>query len=157
RSRVKFRGRYPMRGRRRRLELAHGCRAGKCDLAVSSHGHRRSGRPWAQVRSRILSICARPDQARQHRRDGIGYGRHDLVDDRNAVHDGRLAMKGPNRRAGFTLLEVLLALGIATLLLAGLYVSMDVQIRLTDAGRVKVSDSVLARSLLQKIADDISV
>jgi prepilin-type N-terminal cleavage/methylation domain-containing protein len=59
-------------------------------------------------------------------------------------------------RPGYTLLEVLLALGIATLLLAGLYVSMDVQLSLADAGRERVDESSLARALLTRIAADVA-
>jgi hypothetical protein len=51
---------------------------------------------------------------------------------------------------------VLLALGIATLLLAGLYVSMDVQLSLADAGRERVDEASLARALLTRIAADVS-
>ena len=49
-------------------------------------------------------------------------------------------------RTGYTLLEVLLSLGIATLLLAGLYVSMDIQLRLAQAGRDKIDDAAVARA-----------
>ncbi len=59
-------------------------------------------------------------------------------------------------RPAYTLLEVLLALGIATLLLAGLYVSMDVQLSLAEAGRERVDESSLARALLNRIAGDIA-
>lgn len=59
-------------------------------------------------------------------------------------------------RSAYTLLEVLLALGIATLLLAGLYVSMEVQLGLADAGRNRVDEAALARSLLNRIAADVA-
>lgn len=58
-------------------------------------------------------------------------------------------------RPGYTLLEVLLALGIATLVLAGLYVSMEVQLNLAQAGRERVAESALARALFSRIAADI--
>lgn len=58
-------------------------------------------------------------------------------------------------RRGHTLLEVLLAMSIAALLMGGLYVSMDVQIRLAEAGRERVEESALARALLTKIANDV--
>ncbi len=60
------------------------------------------------------------------------------------------------RRSGFTLLEVLLALGISVLLMGALYVSMDVQLNYAQAGRERVDDAVLARALLQKIRADVS-
>lgn len=59
-------------------------------------------------------------------------------------------------RNGYTLLEVLLALSIALLLLGGLYVSMDVQIRLAQAGRERIEESALARAILTKIGADVS-
>lgn len=59
-------------------------------------------------------------------------------------------------RPGYTLLEVILALGIATLLLAGLYVSMDVQLNLAQAGRERVDEAALARALLGRIAADVA-
>ncbi|MBX7102479.1 MAG: prepilin-type N-terminal cleavage/methylation domain-containing protein [Gemmataceae bacterium] len=59
-------------------------------------------------------------------------------------------------RPGYTLLEVLLALGIATLLLAGLYVSMDVQLRLAQAGRDKIDDAAVARALINRITQDVA-
>jgi prepilin-type N-terminal cleavage/methylation domain-containing protein len=62
----------------------------------------------------------------------------------------------PTLRSGYTLLEVLLALGIALVLLGGLYVSMDVQIRLAQAGRERIEESSLARALLAKIGKDVS-
>ncbi len=65
-------------------------------------------------------------------------------------------MKRQSLRSAYTLLEVLLALGIATLLLAGLYVSMDVQLSLAEAGRERVDESSLARALLNRIAGDIA-
>lgn len=60
------------------------------------------------------------------------------------------------QRPAYTLLEVLLALSIAMLLLGGLYVSMDVQIRLAQAGRDRIEESALARAILTKIAADVS-
>lgn len=65
-------------------------------------------------------------------------------------------MNSNSHRTGYTLLEVLLALGIALLLLGGLYVSMDVQIRLAQAGRERIEESSLARALLAKIGKDVS-
>ena len=59
-------------------------------------------------------------------------------------------------RPAFTLLEVIIALAIATLLLAGLYVTMDVQLGLAEAGRERVDESSLARALLNRIAADVA-
>jgi len=62
----------------------------------------------------------------------------------------------PSQRSAFTLLEVLLALGIGLLLLAGLYVALDLQFHLTNTGRDVVQQSTLARSLLARIDNDIT-
>lgn len=61
-----------------------------------------------------------------------------------------------NRRSGFTLLELLLASGIAMLLMAGLYVAMDVNLNYAAAGREVVDESQLARSLMNRIASDVA-
>lgn len=60
------------------------------------------------------------------------------------------------RRAAFTLLEVLLAAAIGVLLLAALYVAVDLQFRHTQAGRDVVQQSTLARGLLSRIAADLT-
>jgi prepilin-type N-terminal cleavage/methylation domain-containing protein len=64
-------------------------------------------------------------------------------------------MRAPRRRTGFTLLEMLLASGIAVLLMAALYVAMDVQVRFAQTGREAVEQSALARALFARIAADI--
>jgi hypothetical protein len=53
------------------------------------------------------------------------------------------------------LLEVLLAAAIGVLLMAALYVAMDVQLRHAQAGRDLVEQSLLVRALLARIANDI--
>lgn len=60
------------------------------------------------------------------------------------------------RRSGYTLLEILLALSIAVLLLAALYVSVDMQLRLAQAGRNRVEESTLTRSIFARMDDDAS-
>jgi prepilin-type N-terminal cleavage/methylation domain-containing protein len=60
------------------------------------------------------------------------------------------------RRNGFTLLEVLLAMGVSLLLMGALYVAVDVQIRSAQVGRERVDDAVLARSILQRIRADLA-
>src|SRR5262245_58809117 len=60
----------------------------------------------------------------------------------------------PARRA-FTLLEVVLALSVAVLLLAGLYVAMNVQIQHSRSGRERVEQSAHARAVLNRIAAEI--
>jgi prepilin-type N-terminal cleavage/methylation domain-containing protein len=59
-------------------------------------------------------------------------------------------------RSGFTLLEVLLASAISLLLLSALYVAMDIQLKLAQAGREAVDQATLVRSLLKRISYDLS-
>jgi prepilin-type N-terminal cleavage/methylation domain-containing protein len=63
---------------------------------------------------------------------------------------------GPSARRGFTLLEVLLAMAIGLLLLAALYVAIDLQLKFAETGRDVVQQSVLARSLLARIHNDVA-
>jgi prepilin-type N-terminal cleavage/methylation domain-containing protein len=60
------------------------------------------------------------------------------------------------KRAGFTLLELLLATAIGALLMAGLYVAMDIQLRHAQAGRELIEQTTLVRALLNRITADIS-
>jgi prepilin-type N-terminal cleavage/methylation domain-containing protein len=60
------------------------------------------------------------------------------------------------RRAGYTLLEVLLALALSSLLLAGLYYAIKTHISLADAGREAVSNSTLTRAVFFRLANDVS-
>lgn len=59
------------------------------------------------------------------------------------------------RRAGYTLLEILLAVGIGLLLVAALYVALDVQMRYMQAGRQIVAEAQLARGVLNRIGTDL--
>jgi len=63
-------------------------------------------------------------------------------------------MKHPGRR-GFTLLEVMLALGLTSLILVALGMAIDFHLRVLDAGRAHVEEAQLARVLLRRIADDL--
>ena len=58
-------------------------------------------------------------------------------------------------RPGYTLLEVLLAAGIAALLMAALYVGMDVQLRYAQEGREAVDNATLSRAILARITADL--
>jgi prepilin-type N-terminal cleavage/methylation domain-containing protein len=60
------------------------------------------------------------------------------------------------RRRAFTLLEVLLAAAIGVLLLAALYVAVDIQFRQTQTGRDIVEQGTLARGLINRIVADIA-
>jgi prepilin-type N-terminal cleavage/methylation domain-containing protein len=60
------------------------------------------------------------------------------------------------RREGFTLLEVLLASVIAVLLLAALYVALDVTVGQTDASREAVASNNLSRAVINRMSTDLS-
>jgi prepilin-type N-terminal cleavage/methylation domain-containing protein len=66
------------------------------------------------------------------------------------------SLRAAANRAGFTLLEVLLASAIAALLMAALYVSMEVQLKHADAGREAVNESTVARNLIARIEADLA-
>lgn len=60
-----------------------------------------------------------------------------------------------SRRRGFTLLEVMLALGLTSLILVALGMTIDFHLRVLDAGRMHIEEAQLARVLLRRIADDL--
>jgi prepilin-type N-terminal cleavage/methylation domain-containing protein len=59
-------------------------------------------------------------------------------------------------RPAFTLLEVLLASAIAVMLLGALYISFDLTLRQTDAGREAVAQGDLSRALVNRMAIDFA-
>jgi len=59
-------------------------------------------------------------------------------------------------RGGFTLLEVLLASAIAVLLMAGLYVAMEVQLRQAQEARAVVDEATVVRSVVNRISSDLA-
>jgi prepilin-type N-terminal cleavage/methylation domain-containing protein len=61
------------------------------------------------------------------------------------------------RRSAFTLLEVLLASAIGLMLLGGLYVTMDYQLRHAEAGREVVESTSVARALLDRMGNDVAL
>jgi hypothetical protein len=58
-------------------------------------------------------------------------------------------------RTAFTLLEVLLAAAIGVLLMAGLYTALNLALSHAQAGRDKVEQSTIARSLFRRINSDV--
>lgn len=58
-------------------------------------------------------------------------------------------------RSGYTLLEVMLAIAIGLLLVAALYIALDVQFRYMQSGRNAVVEAQVARGLLTRMADDV--
>ena len=59
-------------------------------------------------------------------------------------------------RAGFTLLEVLVAGAIAVILMAALYVALDFQLRSAADGREAVDQATLVRSIINRITNDLT-
>jgi hypothetical protein len=60
------------------------------------------------------------------------------------------------RRGGFTLLEVLLASSLAIILMAALYVALDVQLRLAADGRDAIDQATLTRAIVQRFENDLA-
>jgi prepilin-type N-terminal cleavage/methylation domain-containing protein len=58
-------------------------------------------------------------------------------------------------RAGYTLLEVILALSIGLLLVAALYIALDIQFRHMESGRNAVGEGQLARGVFGRMAADV--
>lgn len=65
-------------------------------------------------------------------------------------------MRLRHHRPAYTLLEVLLATAIGALLLVALYSALNITMRNAQAGRDKVEQSTLARSLLLRLANDVA-
>ena len=61
-----------------------------------------------------------------------------------------------NVRGGFTLLELLIAMALTLTLMTILYTAMDLHYRFSTMGQIEVERSQIARSLLQRMAADIS-
>jgi prepilin-type N-terminal cleavage/methylation domain-containing protein len=62
----------------------------------------------------------------------------------------------PTARKAFTLLEMMLAAAVAVMLLAALYVAMDLQLRHAEAARDVVVETALVRTLFNRITADIT-
>jgi prepilin-type N-terminal cleavage/methylation domain-containing protein len=60
-----------------------------------------------------------------------------------------------NRRSGFTLLEMLLALAIGVLLMTGLYFALNIQMMATQSGRLQVDQAGVASGVLDVFEADI--
>jgi prepilin-type N-terminal cleavage/methylation domain-containing protein len=75
---------------------------------------------------------------------------------RIAAKESHLPRQGRTVRKAFTLLEVLLAAAIGALLMAALYVAMQVQLDHAQAGRDAVEQSLLVRALLRRMSNDIA-
>ncbi len=60
------------------------------------------------------------------------------------------------RRGGFTLLEVLLASALAVILMAALYVALEVQLQLANAGRESIEQATVTRALVLRFENDLA-
>lgn len=61
----------------------------------------------------------------------------------------------PLKPAGFTLLEVILAVGLTSLLLAAIYSALDLYWKYTTIGQQQVQRAQIARAVFQKITHDL--
>lgn len=61
----------------------------------------------------------------------------------------------PRKSAGFTLLEVILAMGLTSLLLAAIYSALDLYWKYTTIGQQQVQRAQIARAVFQKITHDL--
>jgi type II secretory pathway pseudopilin PulG len=75
---------------------------------------------------------------------------------KSALH-GRKAGQAGNLSCGrgFTLLEVILALGLSMVVIAAIGAAITMYLRLFDSGRTNIEEAQLARVLLRRMADDI--
>lgn len=74
---------------------------------------------------------------------------------RNPLSHGRGSEKRGARRRGLTLLEVVLALGLITLMAGAMFAFYDVTLRSRDWGTRRITDGNLARVAAMKIAEEI--
>ncbi|SFI48248.1 type II secretion system protein GspJ [Planctomicrobium piriforme] len=63
--------------------------------------------------------------------------------------------RGNSTHAGFSLLEVLIALGLSVLLVSSVYAAIDLYYRYNLAGRAEVAGQQLMRGLTRRMSDDI--
>ena len=59
------------------------------------------------------------------------------------------------RSSGFTMLEVILAIGLTGLLLAAIYSALDLYWKYTTLGQQQVERAQIARAVFQKISQDL--
>ena len=67
-----------------------------------------------------------------------------------------MTLRHATRRGGFTLLEVLLASALAIVLMAALYVALDVQLKLAAEGRAAIDQATLTRAIVQRFENDLA-
>ena len=67
-----------------------------------------------------------------------------------------MTARRPPRRSGYTLIELLVASAIATLLMLALYSAFDLTVTQTEIGRERVAHTDLARSVVGRLSGDLS-
>lgn len=67
----------------------------------------------------------------------------------------RSGMGGPARRRAVTLIELVLALGLVTLIATVMFMFYDLSLKTRDTGTRRIMDSNLARAIAMRIADEI--
>jgi hypothetical protein len=67
----------------------------------------------------------------------------------------RKGLKSVSRRGGFTLLEVILALGLSVMVMALVGMALNTTLHLVDSGQTKTQRDQLARAIMGKIAGDV--
>ena len=77
-------------------------------------------------------------------------GRHPLAH----LHPSSFVLH-PSARSGFTLLEVLLTLGLSGLLMLIVGLAIDLHLRILRTGRAEVEQAQLARAILRRISQDL--
>ncbi|MCA8995947.1 MAG: prepilin-type N-terminal cleavage/methylation domain-containing protein [Planctomycetaceae bacterium] len=60
-----------------------------------------------------------------------------------------------NHRAGFSLIEVLIALGLSVLLISAIYAAIDLHFRIQSVGRAEIAGQQLLRSLIRRMSEDV--
>ncbi|QDU37743.1 Pseudopilin GspJ [Maioricimonas rarisocia] len=63
-------------------------------------------------------------------------------------------VRTPRRRQAFTLLEVIIALGIGLILLAGIYSAIEVYMRITITGQDQVAQAQIIRAIFNRMSND---
>jgi Tfp pilus assembly protein PilV len=71
------------------------------------------------------------------------------------LSSGRRQIKNLSYDRGFTLLEVMLALGLTMIIVVAVGSAIAMYLRIFDSGRANIEEAQLARTILRRMADDI--
>ena len=70
-------------------------------------------------------------------------------------HNGRLVANSWSRRSGFTLIEVLVALGLSLVLVSAIYSAISLHWRYETAGRERIERAQISLAVLRLMTEDI--